>query len=35
MSYDSAKTTPERIAESVSKTGFATSVKRSGEKKEK
>ena len=35
VSYDSAKTTPEKIAESVSKTGFETSVKSTGEKKEK
>ena len=35
VSYDAAKTTPEKIAESVSKTGFETSVKNSGEKKEK
>ena len=35
VSYDAAKTTPEKIAESVSKTGFETSVKSSGEKKEK
>ncbi|MGH7318613.1 MAG: heavy-metal-associated domain-containing protein [Candidatus Rokuibacteriota bacterium] len=35
VSYDAAKTTPEKIAESVSKTGFETSVKTSGEKKDK
>jgi len=27
VSYDAAKTTPDKIAESVSKTGFKTSVK--------
>jgi copper chaperone CopZ len=35
VSYDAAKTTPEKIAASVSKTGFETSLKSSGEKKEK
>ncbi len=35
VSYDAAKTTPEKIAESVSKTGFETSLKSPGEKKEK
>ncbi len=35
VSYDAAKTTPEKIAESVSKTGFDTSVKSSSDKEEK
>lgn len=34
VTYDAAKTTPAKIAESVSKTGFQASVKDSGEKKE-
>jgi len=33
VSYDPAKTTPEKIAASVSKTGFSASVKKSGEDK--
>lgn len=33
VSYDPAQTTPERIAESVSKTGFKASVKKSAEDK--
>lgn len=35
VSYDAAKATPEKIAESVSKTGFEASVKSSSDKKEK
>jgi copper chaperone CopZ len=35
VSYDPTKTTPERIAASVSKTGFKTSVKKSGGGKER
>jgi copper chaperone len=34
VSYDAAKTTPEKIAESVSKTGFQASVKTPSAKKE-
>lgn len=35
VSYDTANTTPEKIAESVSRTGFDASVKSSSGKKEK
>jgi copper chaperone CopZ len=32
VTYDPAKTTPEKIAASVSKTGFTASVKKAGDK---